>query len=671
MQAALSEGASAHTWRRPARAARAQITHPKVFEVLRWRVWQTICVFAAHFAIATPLGAQPTPQPLPLAAVTPAGTSLPVRWSHAYASFGEPKYPSGFVHFDYANPNAPKGGVLYLRNPDRRTNFDKFNDFTLQGNAPAGLTLLMLESLAVRSADEPQTMYGLLAEAMSVAADKSFISFRLHPKARFSNGQPVTAADVKYSFDSLSGPYAAPAYRELFAGVERAIIIDARTVRFDLKLRTNDMLFTLGTGLRIFSRLWAPGPDGNPKRFDQIVVEHPIASGPYTIAAVESGRRIEFRRNPEYWARDLGVRRGFFNFDRIVYRYYLDESVAREAFKAGEFDLLREYSAPSWVRQHKGPKWDQGLIAKDLFETELGVSLKSHNFNLRRPIFQDIRVREALGLSYDVDTLNRYNAYKPVDSLFNNSEFAAQGLPSTGELELLEAFRAELPPQVFGPPYRAPRTGRDPLQLRRNLLKARELLRQAGWTLAADGRLRNAQGEPFEIEYMDPGEPGFIAAWAASLDKLGITLRERNLDFALFQRRLEEFEFDLVTIVEGDFTLPDVATLNTLYASKHADLKGSNNIRGVKSAAVDRLLLALANASTLQELRDSARALDRVVMWSHWQVPYYYAANERASYWNRFGMPAHRPRFFTLEEPNSAMVAWALATWWVRPSVTQ
>jgi microcin C transport system substrate-binding protein len=642
-----------------------------ILGALDCRIWQTIFVFAAHFAIAAPLGAQATPHPLPPATATMVGSSLPARWSHAYASFGEPKYPLGFAHFDYANPDAPKGGALHLRNPDRRTNFDKFNDFTLQGNAPAGLTLLMLESLAVRSGDEPQTMYGLLAEAMSVAPDKSSISFRLHPKARFSDDRPVTAADVKYSFDSLSGPYAAPAYQELFAGVERVIIVDARTVRFDLKLRTNDMLFTLGTVLRIFSRRWAPGPDGNPKRFDQIVSEHPIASGPYTIAAAESGRRIEFRRNPEYWARDLGVRRGFFNFDRIVYRYYLDESVAREAFRAGEFDLFREYSAPGWVRLHKGPKWDQGLIAKDLFQTELGVSLKSHNFNLRRPMFQDIRVREALALSYDVDTLNRYNAYKPVDSLFNNSEFAAQGPPSAGELKLLEPFRAELPPEVFGPPYRAPRTGRNPAQLRRNLLKARELLRQAGWTLATDGRLRNAKGEPFEIEYMDPGEPGFVTAWAASLDKLGITLKERNIDFALFQRRLEEFDFDLVSIVEGDFTLPDVAALNTLYGSKHADQKGSNNFRGVKSAAVDRLLLALANASTLQELLDAARALDRVVMWSHWQVPYYYAANERASYWNRFGMPARRPRFFTLEEPNSAMVAWAIATWWSRPSSTR
>jgi microcin C transport system substrate-binding protein len=592
---------------------------------------QARCLALALCGGAAFLGAVQAAVPAPVQGSTwavpvdaPAG-----HWSHAYASFGEPKYPKGFTHFAYADPHAPKGGTLYLRNPDRRTHFDKFNYFTLQGNAPAGVLLLMLEPLAVLSGDEPQTMYGLLAEGISVAPDKLSIRFRLHAQARFSNGDPVTAQDVKYSFDSMSGKYAAPNYQSAFAGVEGVTVLDERTVRFDLKERSNDLLFTLGTTLRIFSRKWALGADGQPKRFDQIVSEHPIASGPYTVAAADSGRRLEFKRNADYWARDLGVRRGFFNFERIVYRYYLDESVAREAFKAGEFDIYKEYSAQSWVRQHKGPKWDDGRIKKDLFETAVGAGLIAHQLNLRRPIFQDRRVREALGYTYDADTLNRYRAYKRAESVFNNSEFAAEGLPSPGELALLEPFRAQLPPEVFGPAYRAPHTGRDPRQLRRNLLKARELLQQAGWTLAADGRLRNARGEPFEIEYMDPGEPGFVTAWATNLDKLGITLKERNVDFALYQRRLEEFDFDLVTIVEGDFNLPDVTGLTSLYGSKAADQKGSDNTRGVKSAAVDRLLQALADAATLAQLRDAARALDRVVMWNHWQVPYLYASNER------------------------------------------
>jgi peptide/nickel transport system substrate-binding protein/microcin C transport system substrate-binding protein len=275
-------------------------------------------------------------------------------WVHAYAAFGEPKYPKGFAHFDYVNPDAPKGGVLQLRNPDRRTSFDKFNYFTVLGNAPAGVAIFMHEPLAVVSADEPRTMYGLLAQEMRVEPDLSAITFRLHPLARFSNGDPVTAADVKYSFESLAGKYASPTYSSTFTGVREAKVIDERAIRFELSDRSSDTLFKLGA-LLVFSHKWGLKADGSHKRFDEIIDEHPLTSGPYTIAVADSGRRIEFKRNPQYWARELPVRRGFFNFDRVVYRYYQDEAVATEAFKAGEFDLVRVYGAGIWMRQHKGP----------------------------------------------------------------------------------------------------------------------------------------------------------------------------------------------------------------------------------------------------------------------------------------------------------------------------
>jgi microcin C transport system substrate-binding protein len=585
-------------------------------------------------------------------------------WTHAHAAFGQPKYPPGFTHFDYVNPDAPKGGTINLRNPDRRSSFDKFNPFTTKGNAPAGMSIFMFESLTVPGSDELQTMYGLLAEAIAVAPDKSSISFRLNPKARFSNGDAVTAQDVKYSFESMSGKYAAPGLRASLAGVERIVVLDERTVRFDLRERTNDMLFTVG-GLAVFSRKWALGPDGQPKRFDEIVSEVPITSGPYTIAKAESGRRLEFRRNPDYWARDLGVRRGMFNWDKVVYRYYSDLAVAREAFKAGEFDIFKEYSGRAWVRQHKGVKWDDGRIKKDLFETSVGQGLQAYQMNLRRPLFQDIRVREALGYTYDFDTINRLGLYKRAESQFNNSEFAAQGLPTPGELKLLEPFRAELPPAVFGPAYKAPTTGRDPKRLRQNLLKARELLEQAGWKLAPDGKLRNAQGEAFEFEYLSPGEGGRMADWQANLEKLGITMKERNVDFALYRRRLEEYDFDMIAIAGGDFTLPDATGLLTAFGSKSADEKGNNNFRGVKSRAADHLIKLMSEAQTLEELRDASRALDRVIMWSHWQVPDLYASDEKSSYWDKFGMPARRPRFFTIDTA-SGFPAWPLETWWIK-----
>jgi peptide/nickel transport system substrate-binding protein/microcin C transport system substrate-binding protein len=582
---------------------------------------------------------------------------------HGYATFGEPKYPPGFAHFDYVDPDAPKAGTLYLRNPDRRTSFDKFNPFTTRGNAPAGLSLFMFEPLALMSGDEPQTMYGLLAEAIQVAPDRSFVAFRLHPKARFANGDPVTAADVKHSFEMQAGPHAAPALRAVLAVVERATVLDARTIRFDLRERSADAVFTVG-GLRVFSRRWGASADGSPRRFDEIVTEYPITSGPYTIARADGGRRIEFVRDPNYWGRDLGVRRGFFNFDRVVYRYYRDAAVAREAFKAGEFDIYKEYGGRSWVRQHKGPKWDDGRILRDLFETQVGQGLQSYQLNLRRPKFQDIRVRRALDYTYDFDTLNRLGLFRRTESVFNNSDFAAEGLPSAAELVLLEPFRAELPPEVFGPPYRAPTTGSEPARLRANLLKARELLEEAGWRLAADGKLRNAAGEAFTIEYLAPGEGNRLPDWELNLKKLGIELRVRNVDFALYRRRLETFDFDMITIVEGDFKLPNVSSLVTLYGSKSADEQGSNNFRGVRSRAVDHVLEAMGRATTLDELRTAARAFDRIVMWSAWQVPDLYAADEKASYWNRFGMPKVRPRYFTIESALSENPAWAVTAWW-------
>jgi microcin C transport system substrate-binding protein len=604
----------------------------------------------------------------PAAAAAPASAPVndaaPTPWLHAYAAYGEPKYPRGFDHFEYVNPAAPKGGTLYLRNPDRRSSFDKFNYYTLRGNAPAGVQILMMEQLAIISADEPQTMYGLLAEEIQVAADKSSITFRLNPKARFNNGDPVTAADVKHTFDQLSSGFADPQYQNWTSGVaSRAVIVDDRTIRFEMKEKSNDGLFTIAK-MRVFSRKWGVGPDGKAKRFDEIVNETPIATGPYAIDVADSGRRLEFKRRPDYWARDLGVRRGFFNFDRIVYRYYQDNAISREAFKAGEFDLYKEYGARSWMRAHKGPKWDDGRILKDPFETGVGQGIQSYYLNLRRDKFKDIRVREALGYTYDFETVNRYGLFKRANSVFNNSDFAAVGLPAPGELKLLEPFRKDLPPAVFGPAYVAPRTDADPKKLRANLLHARALLEQAGWKLAADGKLRNAAGDAFEIEYLSPGEGSTMPDWELNLKKLGIALKVRQVDFALYHRRLEEFDFDMITIVEGDFTLPPVTDLTQIYGSAAADQKGSDNLRGVKSPVVDSLLGALARARTLEELRDAARAFDRVVMWNHWQVPDLWVASEKASYWNRLGLPAQRPLYFTLESALVELPPWAVVAWW-------
>ena len=613
-----------------------------------------------------------TPAPAPAPAASAAAPAAETGWAHAYAAFGAPKYPRDFTHFEYLNPEAPKGGTLYLPNPDRRTAFDKLNYYTLKGNAPAGVALFMIETLAYLGADEAQTMYGLLAEEMRVAPDKSSITFRLHPKARFSNGDAVTSEDVKYSYDTLTSPYVSPNYPTDYAGVERAVVVDARTIRFDLKEKTSDQMFKLGR-LPVFSKKYGLKSDGSRPTFDQIVDEIPIGSGPYAIERMDSGRRIEFRRNPDYWASDLPVRRGMYNFDRIVYRYYQDEDIAIEAFKAGEYDIVRMYSALIWTRQLRGAKFDSGKIVKRAIHVGTGQGLQAYELNLRRSIFQDIRVRQAFVLTYDWETNNRYRDFglKRASSVFNNSEFAAEGLPSPGELKLLEPFRDQIPKEVFGPPYVAPRTDGDPHALRRNLLQARELLNAAGWKLAADGVLRNAKGEPFVVELLAPSSQDTdrrMLPWGRNGAKLGMTIRARRVDYALFARRLEEFDFDMATIVEPAFQLPAVAEYVSMYGSKAADEKGSNNLRGVKSAAADHLLAAMANATTFADFRDACRAFDRLVMWSYWQMPELYSDDERIAYWTKFGIPAVQPLHFQtdLTPDSDSRIPWPITSWWAK-----
>ena len=582
------------------------------------------------------------------------------RWVHGFAAYGTPKYGPDFTHFEYVNPNAPKGGTIKLRNPDRRSSFDKFNPWTVRGNAPAGVMIWMVEGLAHLAQDEPLTMYGLLAEAIFVAPDFSSVSFRLRPQARFNNGDAVTPQDVVYSLTLLKSKGAQPDVQTRLEGITRAVVVDERTVRFEMKEKSREQAFIAGT-LPVFSQKWGAG-----KPLDEVVSEPPITAGPYLVDKVDMPRSLSFKRNPHYWAQDLPVRRGHFNFERVVYRNYTDDAVAREAFKAGEFDLYKEYRGRAWLRQHKGPKWDDGRIVKAALHTRYGAHLQSYNLNLRRPKFQDIRVREALGYSLNFEGSNKTGLYLRASSEFNNSDFAAQGLPSPGELKLLEPFRADLPPRVFGPPYVAPRTDDVSDGLRRNLLKARALLEQAGWTLDGAGVLRNAQGEPFEIEYLEP-LPSNLDDWRRNLLKLGIKLTQRVVDYALFNRRLVKYDFDMVTIAEPTFTLPQGSDLAGSWGSKAADEEGNNNYRGVKSRAVDALIDALNTAGTMDELRNAARALDRVVMWNFWQVPDLYHPVELFSHWNRFGKPAVQAHYFSADFLIYGFIEhgpWPLWTWW-------
>jgi len=588
------------------------------------------------------------------------GIDFTGRWVHAFAAYGPPKYGPGFSHFDYVNPDAPKGGTLRLKNPDRRTSFDKFNPWTTRGNAPAGVLIWMVESLGHLVQDEPLTVYGLLAESINVAPDFGSVTFRIRPEARFNDGSPVLAEDVKHSHAMLASKGATPSYQTQVAGLARVEALDSRTVRFEFKEKAREQVFVAAL-MPVFSRKWGAG-----KTLDEIVTEYPVTSGPYVIDKVDMPRRIEFKLDPNYWARGLPARRGHFNFERVVYRNYSDNLIALEAFKAGEFDLIKEYRSRTWVRQHKGVKWDDGRIVKVPMETGFGFSMQAYNINLRRPLFQDIRVREALVYSYDFETLNKTKNFKRVQSAFNNTEFAAQGTPGPGELALLEPFRGELPPRVFGPAWRAPRTDGHPNGLRQNLLKARALLTEAGWKLDDQGVLRNAQGEAFEFEYMQPQVSSNVD-WQRNLRKLGITMKDRVVDFALYRRRLQAYDYDMVTIAEGTFTLPQVQELDAYYGSRSFAEPGNANYRGVNSRVADALLTAMAKAATLAELRDAARAFDRVVTWSFWQIPDLYGPTENVSHWDKFGKPRVTAPYFRADTMISGFIEhgpWPLWTWW-------
>lgn len=583
-------------------------------------------------------------------------------WSaHAYALWGEPRYPAGFTHFDYVNPQAPKGGELRLVSNLRVSTFDKYNPFTIKGNAPAYLSNLMFDTLLIGSLDETATGYGLLAEDVDVAPDGLSATFRLRREARFHNGRPVLAEDVKYSYETLIGQYTSPAYKTLLIEVDGVDVIDQRTVRFRFRVPNRELPLTVG-GLPIFSPDWGRDANGKAKSFDQVVMDIPIGSGPYRVGPVRFGKDITYVLDPGYWARDLGARKGTANFERVSVKIYKDNTAKLEALKAGEFDLMRVYSAGDWARRINGKRFTTGELVKGEFEHKLPSGFQSYVLNSRRPLLQDARVREALNLAMDYEWMNRqmfYGSYYRVHGMFGNTACETRGLPSAAELALMEPWRAQIPAAAFGEMYNPPRTD-PPNSLRGNLRRAQQLLRDAGWTVQG-GVLRNAAGQALELEYMDSNEGSVrtVAPWQRNLEKLGIRLNYRAVDFALFQQRLQKFDFDMATIVFQGSHNPGQEFAD-LFGSKAADTEDSGNYAGVKSPAVDALIKAMTSAKSQAELLPACHALERVIAHSHYLIPQWSAGTHRMVYnaW-RLQRPETLP-------PYSNGEFWALDTWWAR-----
>ena len=587
--------------------------------------------------------------------------ALPSWAAHGYALWDDLKYPASFQAFDYVNPEAPKGGELRLVSNQRTSTFDKYNPFTIKGAAPAYLAALMFDSLLVGAMDETASGYGLLAQDVAVAPDRLSVVFRLRPEARFHNGDPVEAADVKHSYDMLMSPFATPGYRTLLEDVAGCDVIDARTVRFRFKKPNRELPLTVG-GLPVFSRAWGV-EKGERKPFDQIVMDVPIGSGPYRIGPVRFGKDITYVRDAGYWARDLNVKRGANNFDRITVKIYKDNTARLEALKSAEFDMMSFYSAGDWARRVAGRRFDTGELVKHAFPHKQPAGFQSFVLNNRRPLLADPRVREALGLALDYEWMNRqmfYNGYPRVTDLFGNTDCAASGPPSPAELALLEPWRSQLPEAVFGPMYSPPVTEGPGHSLRDNLRRAQALLKAAGWNYA-DGALRNAKGQPFVLDYLDSKDGGVrtVSPWIRNLEKLGITLRFTSVDFALYQQRLDKFEFDVTTINFPGSHNPG-QQLADVFGSKAADTEGSGNYFGVKSPVVDALVAAVAGANTKAQLTPACRALDRVIMHSHVLIPQWTLMSHRIAY-NAWRLAFKQPM-----PPYSGGEDWVMSTWWAQ-----
>ena len=586
----------------------------------------------------------------------------PAKAVYAIAQFGEPKYAAGFKHFDYVNPDAPKGGTLVLANPNRLTSFDKFNPFTMRGNSAPGLDLLF-ESLTTGSSDEVASAYGLLADDIRIAPDRLSVTFHLNAQARFSNGDPVTAEDVKYSFDTLKSPKAAPQFAVFYGDIARAVVVDAATIRFEFRQPNRELPLIAG-GIPIFSHKWGLKADGTRVPFDQLAFQQPIGSGPYVIEHYDGGHTITYRRNPSYWGAALPVRVGTNNFDRITYKLYADSTARLEAFKAGEYDALVEYIARNWARRDVGKRFDSGELIKREFRQHNGAGMQGFVMNLRRPLFQDVRVRQALDLAFDFEWLNRqlfFGGYTRLDSYFADSDQQAKGMPSEGELRILQPLRAQLDPAVFGPMTVQPSTD-PPGSLRANLLKARALLAQAGWHYR-DGALRNAKGEPFRFEILDDSGAAMApvaSVYIRNLKKLGIEANFRTVDFALIQKRFDTFDFDMTSLRYPDVQVPGTEEV-ARFGSQSADQQGSDNLMGLKSPAVDAILRTLVHAQTREQLVDAARSLDRVLMHGYYVVPQWFSTTHRVAYKQTLRYPSTLPLYYSAND-------WIVSTWWFAPS---
>ena len=564
---------------------------------------------------------------------------------HAITLYDEPpKYPANFQHFDYVNPDAPKGGTLRQQSVG---GFDSFNPFIPKGNA-VGVGLIY-DSLTYHSPDEPFTEYGLLAERIDKAPDNSYVRFILNPKARFHDGTPVTAEDVIFTFNILLEK-GDPMYRHYYADVAQVVAEDKLRVRFDFKHQDNRELPLILGQIQVLPKHWWATRD-----FSKGDLEPPLGSGPYRIGKVAPGSAVTFERVKDWWAKDLPVSRGLYNFDRIQVDFYRDSQVALEAFKAGQFDVNLEYSAKDWNTGYDSPALRAGKFVQLAIPNHNPAGMQGYVFNLRRPIFQDRRVREAIAQLFDFEWANKqlfYGAYKRTHSYFENSEMAATGLPSEAELKLLEPLRDKLPPEVFSQEFKPPVSDGSGI-IREQSRRAYQLLTEAGYRIDND-KMIGPDGKQLAFEFLNfqPNLERVVLPFKRNLAELGIDLQIRRVDVSQYINRLRSRDFDMTSAIWPQSSSPGNEQ-REFWHSSSADNPGSRNLMGLRNPAIDQLVEGLIRSGSREELITHARALDRALLWGHYVVPNYYVDTWRVAYWKRFGRP-----------PVTPLYDYGLMTWW-------
>ena len=585
-----------------------------------------------------------------LLAAAPPGAAQEVYVGHGVAMHGDLKYGPGFTHFDYVNPDAPKGGEVRLQ---ANGSFDSLNPFILKGQPAVGIGRLF-ETLMTGSQDEAFSQYGLLAETVEIPEDRSWVAFILRPEARWHDGAPVTVEDVIFSLETIKTK-GHPFYRAYYGDVVAAEKVGERKVKFTFADGVNRELPLIIGELPIISKAYYTAND-----FEKTSLEPPLGSGPYRIESVDPGRSITYARVADYWGADIPARRGQDNFDILRYDYYRDPTVAMEAFKAHEYDFRRENASKVWATAYQGPAFDDGLVVKEEIGHSMPTGMQGFVFNTRRAKFADRRLRQALGYAFDFEWTNKnlFNgAYTRTTSYFSNSELASSGLPEGAELALLEPFRDQLPPEVFSEVFAPPETDGSG-SARRNLRTAFKLLGEAGWTVE-DTRLVGSGGEPLEIEFLivSPLFERVIAPFVKNLEKLGVTTKIRLVDSSQYQQRLDQFDFDVIVLSVGQSLSPGNEQ-NNYWTTTAADTPGSRNLAGIKDPVVDALVETLIAAADRDSLIAAARALDRVLLWGHHVVPHWHIRYFRVAYWNKFARPAITPKY-----------SLGFDSWWIDPAL--